>query len=632
MAEELVASFAGSSLELARILERGLSAGEARKSRELLGSMSAQEGEEWLALGSDGIVILLARMGNASAFEQLKRGFAGYVGWLIKQFTLPGEESGDLQTEAYLALFDEIKKYSPQCGYSFEICVKKSVRNAMLALAKKAGRLKHRPLNFSLRLEAPLRSDDEGGAWEDVLIGEDGRKWEVDQESTLISGSVESLIDTFKLTILEARVIVNLRFGYTNEESARILDRTHGSINGALLRSRAKIREICGVEKVVSEPISAFSNPLTRWERIVSILSSNGNSSADIAELSGASKMAVEHALKQIAAKGFRIGLSPIQNRAVQLYLDGNGIKRTAQILGVKLNCVANAIQNARRKLRLPIVRRKNSPLFTVREQKVKDCLDQGMTYQKIYALLPEYTHIQIQGAGRAIQLKTGCRVSGRAAFGSIQQAVKDALERGLTYDQMLEEMPGVRKSQLMRAAHFVRLKMDAQSRKERPLTVLEQTIADKYREGKTDSVIAAELATELGGNWSSKKVSAYVSKICWKQNLPKMNRHPRKEGLDPQEEQVCAFIREGIESAEMAKLMGITVKDIYNIRSRMQTRGIVLPEKPVKLTETERRVLELAGGIINLSEVARRLGVGASTVKEALRGASKKGFYPEPK
>lgn len=153
-----------------------------------------------------------------------------------------GMEINDLTQEGMLGLSSAIHEYKDNKNTSFYTFAKTCVERKIITAATAARRLKHKPLNDSVPLEATKITDDSLVFLEEI-IGDNTENPEhmlLDSENfnEIIIKAKNELTD-FELQVFELRIS---DFGY--KEIAEILEKDIKAIDNALQRIKAKLKKV----------------------------------------------------------------------------------------------------------------------------------------------------------------------------------------------------------------------------------------------------------------------------------------------------------------------------------------------------------------------------------------------------
>jgi len=153
-----------------------------------------------------------------------------------------GMEVNDLIQEGMLGLSSAIYEYNETKNASFYTFAKTCIERKIITAATAAKRLKHKPLNDSLPLEATKITDDNLVFLEEIIGDnkENPERMLLDSENfnEIIEIAKKELTD-FELQVFELRIS---DFGY--KEIAEILEKDIKAIDNALQRIKAKLKKV----------------------------------------------------------------------------------------------------------------------------------------------------------------------------------------------------------------------------------------------------------------------------------------------------------------------------------------------------------------------------------------------------
>jgi len=187
-------------------------------------------------------VVLLAQQGDGKAEEYIVKKYMNFVRARCHSFYLVGAESEDLLQEGMLGMFKATRDYSPEKNSSFQAFASMCVRRQMLSAIESANRKKHHPLNSSISLSTPVRTEEGERTLGDVLCARDD-----DPETMLIDDESEKAYMeriSSQLSSFEKKVLGAYLLGRTYQEIAVDLGKTEKSIDSALQRIRKKVSRI----------------------------------------------------------------------------------------------------------------------------------------------------------------------------------------------------------------------------------------------------------------------------------------------------------------------------------------------------------------------------------------------------
>ena len=182
---------------------------------------------------------------NEEASEILYKKYLPLITNIARKMSLyvknTGVDVNDLIQEGMLGLSNAISEYSDDKNTIFYTFAKTCIERKIITAVTSARRLKHRPLNDSVPLEASKVTDD-NQVFLDEVIGDNKDNPEnmlLDSENfnEIISVAKEELTD-FEMQVFELRIS---DFGY--KEIAEILEKDIKAIDNALQRIKSKLKK-----------------------------------------------------------------------------------------------------------------------------------------------------------------------------------------------------------------------------------------------------------------------------------------------------------------------------------------------------------------------------------------------------
>ncbi len=171
-------------------------------------------------------LLLLAKSGNANAFEQLLSDYAPLIESMVNAFLcydLETDEQDDLRQEASIAFCNAVDAYDPSSKVSFGAFAKVCIRNRLVSCGRKKSREPH-----TVSLEC--RDVEVGGT--------DPVQSLVEKENYLtLSRHIVSLLSPF-----ENRVWWLYLSGRCARDIARSVGKDEKSVQNAIYRIRKKLR------------------------------------------------------------------------------------------------------------------------------------------------------------------------------------------------------------------------------------------------------------------------------------------------------------------------------------------------------------------------------------------------------
>jgi RNA polymerase sigma-H factor len=168
--------------------------------------------------------------------------------WRIaRQYYAPGLSQDDLDQEARIGFHKAIRDFNPAAGASFRTFVHLTVERQVLTALKAATRLKHRPVNQAVPIDAPISAEPgEDRTLADVLASP-----ELTAQERLEVG--ERLAPLRRLPIvlseLEQLALVGVANGASYEDIARANNVRFKTVDNAVQRARAKARALIEPER-----------------------------------------------------------------------------------------------------------------------------------------------------------------------------------------------------------------------------------------------------------------------------------------------------------------------------------------------------------------------------------------------
>ncbi len=197
----------------------------------------------------DNLLASDAQSGDMTAEETLLRKYSGIVTGKAKAYYMAGADADDVIQEGMIGLMKAIRSFNPDKNAAFatfaEVCITRQIISAI----RMADRIKHKPLNTSISLNKPIKSDSEmsTGENEGVTLGDTLRAGDAySPEEMLIIKDVaayilyngDNIFSEFEMQVLSEAVK-----GYTYDQIAGKLGKTKKSIDNALQRTKKKVND-----------------------------------------------------------------------------------------------------------------------------------------------------------------------------------------------------------------------------------------------------------------------------------------------------------------------------------------------------------------------------------------------------
>jgi RNA polymerase sporulation-specific sigma factor len=199
---------------------------------------------------ADHELIARTREGDERALTALLERYRLFSRHLARPYFLSGSTEEDLVQEAMIGLYKAIRDYEIGHEAPFRAFAKLCIQRQIATAIKGANRLKHRPLNRSVSLEAPV-GPDEGHA----QVGDAIPSTLPDPEELMLSSdAVEALQRVIQqdLTRLESQALLLYLEGRSYAEIAQALGNHAKAIDNSLQRIRKKVRRHLEVDLISS--------------------------------------------------------------------------------------------------------------------------------------------------------------------------------------------------------------------------------------------------------------------------------------------------------------------------------------------------------------------------------------------
>ncbi|MQA99708.1 MAG: RNA polymerase sporulation sigma factor SigH [Actinobacteria bacterium] len=192
----------------------------------------------------DNELVTRAREGNDRAIDELLNRYRNFARSKARSYFLAGSDRDDVVQEGMIGLYKAVRDFDLQQETPFRAFAELCISRQILTAIKTANRNKHRPLNSSVSLDAPLY---DGGDGEQRSLG-DGLMMPpsvADPVELVISAQeIEAIRDSMRenLTELEGDVLRLYMDGKSYEEIAGALGNHVKSIDNALQRIKRKLQ------------------------------------------------------------------------------------------------------------------------------------------------------------------------------------------------------------------------------------------------------------------------------------------------------------------------------------------------------------------------------------------------------
>lgn len=179
---------------------------------------------------SDEELICRLRAGESSIEEYLLEKYKPFVKSKSRALFLVGGDKEDLIQEGMIGLFKAIRDFNPENGAPFAAFAKLCVGRQLYTAIEAAGRMKNAPLNAYISLSEESEHLPEYNIEEEVI------------EKTSYQQLYAKMM--MVLSAMEKEVLDLYLDGKDYTEIAKILGKSHKSIDNALQRIKGKIRKI----------------------------------------------------------------------------------------------------------------------------------------------------------------------------------------------------------------------------------------------------------------------------------------------------------------------------------------------------------------------------------------------------
>ena len=184
---------------------------------------------------SDEELIARLRDGETIIEDYLMEKYKGLVRQKARAMFLIGGDTDDLIQEGMIGLFKAVRDFQPGREATFATFARMCIDRQIYSAIQNSNRQKHLPLNSYVSLN---QEDESSPIWE--LSVENPEEIIIDQETTR---DLQQKISDY-LSPMENRVLDLYLKGEGYVEIGRILGKSPKSIDNALQRIRAKIREV----------------------------------------------------------------------------------------------------------------------------------------------------------------------------------------------------------------------------------------------------------------------------------------------------------------------------------------------------------------------------------------------------
>ncbi len=184
----------------------------------------------------------LARDGDEEAADFLFRKFKDIIRGRGNLYFMVGADKDDLIQEGMIGLFRAITNYNPDRQASFRTFADLCINRQMITAIKRAGRMKHSPLNTSVSIYDKFDSDENSKSIEETYPDRIGYNPE---EEVLFNEQIDYIEKNSHKIFSKLELIVWNEYlqGKTYMEIAGKLDKTPKTIDNAIQRMKKKVEK-----------------------------------------------------------------------------------------------------------------------------------------------------------------------------------------------------------------------------------------------------------------------------------------------------------------------------------------------------------------------------------------------------
>lgn len=191
---------------------------------------------------SDAELIALIREGNDEVMDYLIEKYKGLVRSKTRSMFILGGDTEDLVQEGMIGLFKAVRDYDATKEASFNTFATLCIVRQMYTAIDAAKCQKHSPLNAALSLDDEVQAAEVNSYMQDFLTEgvNNPEQLFIDKENvTRLEQSIYNVLSPMERQVFELRLT-----GLTYVEIASILGKPDKSIDNALGRIKAKVKEI----------------------------------------------------------------------------------------------------------------------------------------------------------------------------------------------------------------------------------------------------------------------------------------------------------------------------------------------------------------------------------------------------
>ena len=189
---------------------------------------------------SDDELVAMARKGDHDAEEYLIQQYPDTATTRSHLYFMVGGDREDIVQEGMIGIFKAIRSYDPEKQASFRTFVELCISRQIITAIKRAGRMKHSPLNTSVSLWRPVSEEENGNTLADTLSSDS----DSDPETVLLLTEIIDYVtreDSKVFSELEMKVWMEYIQGKSCSQIAEEMERTPKSIDNAIQRTKRKL-------------------------------------------------------------------------------------------------------------------------------------------------------------------------------------------------------------------------------------------------------------------------------------------------------------------------------------------------------------------------------------------------------
>lgn len=189
---------------------------------------------------SDDELVAMARKGDHDAEEYLIQKYKDTARSRSHLYFMVGGDREDIVQEGMIGIFKAIRSYDPEKQASFRTFVELCISRQIITAIKRAGRMKHSPLNTSVSLWRPVSEEENGNTLADTLSSDS----DSDPETVLLLTEIIDYVtreDSKVFSELEMKVWMEYIQGKSCSQIAEEMERTPKSIDNAIQRTKRKL-------------------------------------------------------------------------------------------------------------------------------------------------------------------------------------------------------------------------------------------------------------------------------------------------------------------------------------------------------------------------------------------------------